>query len=66
MPTQDLILGVKYRHDKSDTVMKIESASVEDLDDWITLVKPEDFAKRGFIQTWRGTCQEFRENWTEV
>ncbi|MCK9615987.1 MAG: hypothetical protein M0R48_10955 [Candidatus Omnitrophica bacterium] len=64
MPTTEMILGAKYVHDKFNDVMKIESASTEELDDWVTMISPEDFSKRGFVRTWRGTCKDFHKQWT--
>lgn len=63
MPTSEMVWGAKYVHDNGD-VMKIESASTEELDDWVTMVRPEEFSKRGFVRTWRGTCKEFHKQWT--
>ncbi|MCK9154802.1 MAG: hypothetical protein M0P12_01670 [Paludibacteraceae bacterium] len=63
MSTTEMVLGSKYKHDNG-TVMKIESASTEKLDDWVTMISPEDFCKRGFVCVWRGTCKDFREQWS--
>lgn len=65
MPTNEVILGALYIHDESHEVMKLDSGSTMSVDDWVTLVDPEQFCKHGFAYVWRGTWNAFLEQWTQ-
>ena len=45
---------------------RVEAASVPELDDRVKLVRPEDWRRHGFLSEWRGTWDEFLEQWEEV
>ena len=66
MPATNVIIGGKYIHDETKTIMIVDSGSVPECDNWVTLSSPEGFLKRGFVTNiWRGTWEEFLSQWTE-
>lgn len=65
MPTQDIILGALYKHDTTHEVMRIESASVPELEDQVVLVYPASFGLQNiFLRSWRGSVKEFQKQWS--
>ena len=67
MTTDRVTLGQRYMHDETRTIMKCESASVPELNNFVRLVQQDDFAIQGFVgPTWRGTWDEFEKEWTQI
>jgi len=67
MPTSNVIVGGRYRHDNTFRIMLLESASVPELDNSVFLIDPDAYCKRNtFIdKAWRGSWDEFLNQWTE-
>ena len=65
MPTSNVIIGAKYKHDFSGITMILDSGSVPECDNWVTLSSEHDVSKRGFVTIWRGLWDEFLVQWTE-
>ena len=67
MPTPDVILGARYKHDGTGREMVLEAASVPELNNRVLLVVPEMFGiPLGYFEGWRGTWADFKANWTLV
>lgn len=65
MPCSEVVLGLKYRHDETGNVMKIESASVPALDNQVTLTSEDCFGLQGiFCRIWRGSWDDFLQQWS--
>jgi hypothetical protein len=64
--TDTVTMGAEYVHPDKPGIWKVEAASVPELDDRVWLVRPENFAKPGFVEGWRGTWAEFLEQWEMV
>jgi hypothetical protein len=61
--TDTVILGGEYVHPERTGTWRVEAASVPDLEDRVWLCRPEHFTKSGFVDGWRGTWQEFLDQW---
>ena len=66
MSTYDVIMGATYLHDETQTVMRLYSASVPELDDQVRLIEPDGYGKwNGFYRHWLGSWDDFKDEWTE-
>lgn len=66
--TTEVILGKWYRHDIDNCVMMVEEASVPSQDNWVCLVDREisKSSPKGFHRIWRGTWNDFLDQWSPV
>lgn len=70
MPSDDVILGAYYTHDKSGEKMRMISASVPELDNTVRMIEPDMFPSKGFMggfaRMWTGSWDDFKEEWTII
>jgi len=70
MPTNDVTMGARYKHDKTGVEMRVYAASVPDLDDSVRLIEPMKYPHKGpiygFAKVWYGDWEQFENEWTRI